>query len=79
MGAKCRHSKAARKKIHKLKTNKAAKKRFKVSATGIVMFRPAGKQHLNSGKTGKRRRQMRRWRQFDGLHDAKDIRTLLQV
>ena len=62
----------------KIKTNKAAKKRFKVTATGKVLFRPAGKKHLMSGKASKRRRQMRRWRSFDGTHDAKDIRILLQ-
>ena len=62
----------------KIKTNKAAKKRFKVTATGKVLFRPAGKRHILSGKSSKRRRQMRRWRHFDGAHDAKDIRILLQ-
>jgi hypothetical protein len=31
-----------------------------------------------SGKGSKRRRQMRRWRQFEGKHDAKDIRIMLQ-
>jgi large subunit ribosomal protein L35 len=62
----------------KLKTNKAAKKRFKITATGKVLFRPAGKKHLMSGKASKRRRQMRRWRTFDGSHDAKDIRILVQ-
>ena len=61
----------------KMKTNKGAKKRFKVSANGKVQFRPAGKRHIMSGKTSKRRRQMRRWRQFEGNHDAKDIRILL--
>jgi large subunit ribosomal protein L35 len=79
MGAKCRHNKPARKKIHKLKTHKGAKKRFKVTSTGLVMFRPAGKQHLNSGKRAKRKRQMRRWRHFDGKHDSKDLRIILQV
>ena len=62
----------------KLKTNKAAKKRFKITATGKVLFRPAGKKHLMSGKASKRRRQMRRWRTFDGSHDAKDIRIMVQ-
>jgi large subunit ribosomal protein L35 len=62
----------------KQKTNKGAKKRFKVTATGKVLFRPAGKRHIMSGKSSKRRRQMRRWRTFDGGHDAKDIRIMLQ-
>ncbi len=62
----------------KMKTNKAAKKRFKITATGKVLFRPAGKKHLMSGKPAKRRRAMRRWRSFEGKHDAKDIRILVQ-
>jgi len=62
----------------KQKTNKAAKKRFKITATGKVLFRPAGKRHLMSAKSSKRRRQMRRWRTFEGKHDAKDIRILVQ-
>jgi len=62
----------------KQKTNKGAKKRFKVSSTGKVQFRPAGKRHIMSGKKSKRRRQMRRWRQFDGSHDAKGVRIMLQ-
>lgn len=62
----------------KMKTVKAAKKRFKITATGKVLFKPAGKKHLMSGKRSKRRRQMRRWRQFDGLHDAKDVRRMIQ-
>ena len=61
----------------KLKTNKAAKKRMKVTATGKVMFRPAGKRHIMSGKSSKRRRLMRRWRLFDGQHDAKDIKSMM--
>ena len=62
----------------KQKTNKGAKKRFKVTATGKVLFRPAGKRHIMSGKKSKRRRQMSRWRRFEGSHDAKDIRIMIQ-
>ncbi len=61
----------------KLKTNKGARKRFKITATGKVLFRPAGKRHIMSGKTSKRRRQMRRWRQFEGKHDAADIKKMI--
>jgi large subunit ribosomal protein L35 len=60
----------------KLKTNKAAKKRFKISARGKVMYRPSGKQHLNSGMSATRRRKARKWRHFDGKHDAADIRRV---
>jgi len=62
----------------KMKTNKGAKKRFKVSSTGKVSFRPAGKRHIMSGKKSKRRRQMRKWRHFDGKHDAVGVRIMLQ-
>jgi large subunit ribosomal protein L35 len=44
----------------KQKTHKASKKRFRVSATGKLMRVQAGKKHLNSPKTGKRKRQLRR-------------------
>ena len=44
----------------KQKTHKASKKRFRVSATGKLMRTQAGKKHLNSHKTGKRKRQLRR-------------------
>ena len=62
----------------KMKSHRGAKKRFKVTATGKVLFRPAGKRHIMSGKSSKRRRQMGRRRQFEGKHDAKDIRIMLQ-
>jgi large subunit ribosomal protein L35 len=43
----------------KLKTHKASKKRFRVSASGKLKRAQAGKKHLNSHKTGKRKRQLR--------------------
>ena len=43
----------------KLKTHKASKKRFRVSATGKLKRSQAGKKHLNSHKTGKRKRHLR--------------------
>lgn len=43
----------------KMKTHKGAKKRFRVSASGKLKRRQAGKKHLNSHKTGKRKRQLR--------------------
>ena len=44
----------------KQKTHKASKKRFRVSANGKLNRSQAGKKHLNSHKTGKRKRQLRR-------------------
>jgi large subunit ribosomal protein L35 len=43
-----------------MKTHKASKKRFRLTATGKLKRRQAGKKHLLSHKTGKRKRQLRR-------------------
>jgi large subunit ribosomal protein L35 len=43
----------------KMKTHKASKKRFRVTASGKLKRRQAGKKHLLSHKTGKRKRQLR--------------------
>ena len=43
----------------KQKTHKASKKRFKVTATGKLKRSHAGKKHLNSPKSGKRKRHLR--------------------
>ena len=43
----------------KMKTKKAATKRFKMSATGKVMQSQAGKGHLNACKSRKRKRNLR--------------------
>ncbi len=61
----------------KLKTNKSAKKRFKVSANGIVQFRPAGHRHLMSAKNAKKRRHSRKWRKFESKHDVRDVWQML--
>ena len=43
----------------KMKTHKASKKRFRVTATGLLKRSQAGKKHLNSHKSGKRKRHLR--------------------
>jgi len=43
----------------KVKTHKGARKRFRVSANGKLKRSQAGKKHLNSHKTGKRKRHLR--------------------
>ncbi len=43
----------------KMKTHKASRKRFRVSATGLLKRSQAGKKHLNSPKSKKRKRQLR--------------------
>ncbi len=44
----------------KMKTHKGTKKRFKVSATGKVGHKPCGSSHLNSHKSGKKIRRLRK-------------------
>jgi large subunit ribosomal protein L35 len=44
----------------KMKTHKASRKRFKVSANGKLKRTQAGKKHLNSPKSGKRKRHLRK-------------------
>lgn len=43
----------------KKKTNKAAAKRFKKTATGKIKYSKAGSGHLLGGKTRKRKRALR--------------------
>lgn len=44
----------------KLKTKKALSKRIKLTATGKALRRKGGKSHLNSGKSSKRKRSLRK-------------------
>lgn len=44
----------------KVKTHKGVKKRVRVSATGKVKHKKSFTGHLMSGKSGKRRRRLRR-------------------
>ena len=60
----------------KLKTCKAVSKRFKVSGTGKIMYRKAGRRHLLNRKPAKRMRPLRREGQIDRV-DAERITRLL--
>ena len=62
----------------KMKTHKGAKKRFKVTARGKVMRRRAGKGHLLSSKSSKKRRHLRK---DVAIRDTQliRVRTLLQA
>lgn len=44
----------------KLKTNKAAAKRFKVTGTGKIKYPKANKQHILTKKSPKRKRRLRK-------------------
>jgi large subunit ribosomal protein L35 len=43
-----------------IKTKKSVAKRFKITGTGKVMVRGAGRRHLLQGKSSKRRRSLRK-------------------
>jgi large subunit ribosomal protein L35 len=60
----------------KMKSHRAAKKRFKVTATGKIVRRRAGKSHILTKKSRKRKRHLR---QATLVHpgDAKRIKNLL--
>jgi large subunit ribosomal protein L35 len=45
-------------KMPKLKTNRAARKRFRKTATGKILRRKAFKSHILTKKTSKRKRQL---------------------
>jgi len=60
----------------KLKTNKGAAKRFRLTKTGKVKKRTAGRQHILSKKSRKRKRHMRQDGYLTGA-EAKLVRRLL--
>lgn len=60
----------------KMKTHKASKKRFRVTGTGKLKRVSAGKKHLNSHKTGKRKRQLRKPVVIGGKFAAKYIEAM---
>lgn len=50
----------------KLKTRKLLKRRLRVTKNGKILFNKPGRRHLMSGKSGKKRRQLRRVRMLTG-------------
>jgi large subunit ribosomal protein L35 len=51
-----------------MKTKKAAKKRFKITATGKIMRAGAGKRHLLGGKSAKQKRRLGRAKTVSKTH-----------
>lgn len=45
----------------KMKTNKAAARRFKLTSTGKILRRQSGKRHIAEWKAPKVKRQLRGW------------------
>jgi large subunit ribosomal protein L35 len=46
-------------RMPKQKTNKSAKKRFKLSAGGKLMYKKGGTSHINTHMSSKRKRRLR--------------------
>lgn len=63
--------------MHKKKTHKGLKKRFKVTGTGKVVHRRVGKGHLCSHKTGKKIQQLRSDRTLTNRAESERIRLLI--
>jgi large subunit ribosomal protein L35 len=63
----------------KLKTHKGMKKRFKVSATGKVSHKRCGSSHLNSHKSGKKIRRLRKKAFLTVSAEAHRVRKALKV
>ena len=65
-----------RRKMLKLKTNKGARKRLKLTKNGKLMRYKPGKRHILTSKTSKRKRKMRRCMELLGM-EAKITKKLL--
>jgi len=61
----------------KLKTHKGMKKRFKVSANGKVQHKRCGSSHLNSHKSGKRIRRLRKQTSLNVAAETRRVRSAL--
>lgn len=61
----------------KMKTRKAVAKRFKLTATGKIKRSSAGRGHLLSGKSRKRKRHLRRGALVSGADYKRIISALV--
>ena len=59
-----------------IKTRKSIKKRFKITKTGKVMRRAIGQDHYRAKKSGKQKRETRKWVLVSNP-EAKKIKKLL--
>ena len=50
--------------MHREKSHKGIQKRTKLTSTGKLMHKCPGKLHLNSSKSARRKRRLRRWTAF---------------
>lgn len=72
----CQRRKEEDQIMPKIKTNRAAAKRFKKTASGKFIFRKANANHILSKKTTKRKRSLRTAHIIDNTN-MKEIRRLL--
>ncbi len=63
----------------KMKTHKGAAKRFSLTATGKVKRNKAGKSHILTKKSSKRKRNLRRSTTFSTNGEIKNIKRLIQA
>jgi large subunit ribosomal protein L35 len=63
----------------KMKTHKGAKKRFSVTATGKIRRLKAGKSHILTKKSSKRKRNLRRPTTVGTNGEVKNIKRLIQA
>lgn len=61
----------------KLKTGKSIKKRFKITRTGKVLFRPPGQDHFRAKKSGAKKRQLKKWREIKSRKIKKYLKQKL--
>ncbi len=60
----------------KLKTKKAVRKRFKLSAKGKVLYHPSFRRHLLGDKSSSRKRRLRRAKLVDATDQKRVTRCL---
>lgn len=61
----------------KMKTHSGTKKRFKVSGSGKLIHRGAGKRHLNEHKSSRRTRRLNVDQTLETTGDIKAVKKLL--
>ena len=60
----------------KVKTHRGAKKRFKISGTGKLIFQKQGKRHILTSKSRKRKRQLKETGVIEGTVAA-NVRRIM--
>ena len=62
----------------KLKTHKASRRRFKVTATGKLKFRRSGRRHLNAHMSGKRKQHLDKALTMNDTVAKKIVKAMVQ-